>query len=195
MKIIYWVDGDNSPTVRLRGIEIARPCDEIHIFESVKEKNNLHFKPDYLEKIRKTTKASVDFTSVKSGNQATDFRILIEISRYIMQHNEHCVHILLSDDKHFDIMHREIKAALSPYRVDYCNSIGQAMHKYATLCLSTKEEWKAYLRQTLGELNEDAYKTLTEALSSESSSITSIKKEEPPRSNPLRWWERKNVIR
>ena len=98
---IYYIDGDNKPTERIRGIEWLNPSDVVKIYYA---NNNSYFPSEKnQEQIVNQTCANVSFHSIPAGPNAVDFAIAVNAG-IALSEKEPTPIFLISEDKHFKII-------------------------------------------------------------------------------------------
>ena len=98
---IYYVDGDNSPKERIRGIEWLRETDNVRIYYAC---NNTFYPLQKNQKqIEGQTKANVQFFSVPAGKNAVDFAVAVNASISIAQGEKGLI-FLVSEDSDFQMI-------------------------------------------------------------------------------------------
>ena len=98
---IYYVDGDNSPKERIRGIEWLRETDTVRIYYAC---NNTFYPLQKNQKqIECQTKAKVQFISVPAGKNAVDFAVAVNVSISIANGEKELI-FLVSEDSDFQMI-------------------------------------------------------------------------------------------
>ena len=97
---IYFIDGDNAPGSRTRGIENLAAKDIVVIFYA---KSNSHYSSkDIRQELEKKTTAQLSFVQVCDGKNAVDFAVATRAGYYASTENTKI--FLISGDKHFDLI-------------------------------------------------------------------------------------------
>ena len=97
---IYFIDGDNAPGSRTRGIENLTAKDIVVIFYA---KSNSHYSSkDIRQGLEKKTTAQLSFVQVCDGKNAVDFAVATRAGYYAS--TEDAKIFLISGDKHFDLI-------------------------------------------------------------------------------------------
>lgn len=148
-KFIFYLDGDNVqvPT----GIELLHEDDEIHIFYNT---GNKSFNFEKRKAITASAKCSVDYQVIQASANAVDFAIAVEAcKRYAENKDEENMYILVSKDKHFEVIIRELNRIFQLksgfYRVA---SIEEAMSKFFLLKVKNKDNLSQALIGNFGEI-------------------------------------------
>lgn len=95
---IYYVDGDNSPKERIKGIEWLSENDKVYIFYA--DTNTYYTKDKNRRDIELTTKAKIQFEKTGTGKNATDFAIAVHAAMALDAAEDESL-FLVSGDKHF----------------------------------------------------------------------------------------------
>lgn len=97
---IYFIDGDNAPGSRTRGIENLTAKDIVVIFYA---KSNSHYSSkDIRQGLERKTTAQLSFVQVCDGKNAVDFAVATRAGYYASTGDTRI--FLISADKHFDLI-------------------------------------------------------------------------------------------
>ena len=105
---VYYIDGDNCPCERMRGMELLAERDIVMIYHV---RTGSYYTHQRRASIRDRYVCNVKFIPVNPGSNATDFAIGLDAYDTLLHHPKTKVH-LISGDKHFDVITTQIKALL-----------------------------------------------------------------------------------
>lgn len=148
---IFFVDGDNCPQMRIKGIEQLMERDEIHVFESDQA---VYFNQQRQQSYAANTKASISFELVKKGKDSVDFAIGMAIARRFAARDpnplKNVIVILVSGDKHFEIIAREaLRTSDEACIIERAASVESALERFYLARVNSAELLNQYFIKNL----------------------------------------------
>lgn len=124
--------------------------DEVHIFCNA---NSKAFSAEKKATITANKKCSVAFQVAPTTANSVDFAIAVEVAkRFAEEKDTENMYILISKDKHFDTIVRELNRVFNLKKAFNCTeSIDEALAKYALLKIEDEEHLWKYLLINFGQ--------------------------------------------
>ena len=123
-RTIYYVDGDNCPGERIKGIEDLGSRDIVKIFHA---KNNTYYLSARKRRaLKESSKSKVLLIPINPGPDAVDFAIGMDAYAECMK-NPMCHMYLISRDKHFGVIKEQIDSLTNNKAiVTHVETVGEA---------------------------------------------------------------------
>ena len=146
--MIIYLDGDNSPGTRTKGISNLKDADTVKVFYA---RNNKHYSQKKIqEELEAKCKSRFEFIPVKPGNNSVDFAIAIAVSKQLTDNTADEIHCIVSSDKHFDMVIENLKAVFPDAFFKRVESVDEAIGRFFLFGADDKESLKIALDRLFG---------------------------------------------
>ena len=129
-KMIFVVDGDNSPGANIHGIKELGETDYAYIYYA--SNNRYYGRPDTQKDLLSKVKCRVSFIKIDAADNAVDFAIAMDI-RSILENNPSEIIVLISDDCHFKTILSQARKTAGSSNLYLASEIDQAVSRYKML--------------------------------------------------------------
>ena len=161
MKIVCLIDGDNNPPKGADGIELLNADDSVIVFYAAN--NPFYSKASNRQALQSLAVCKVEFIQVPPGKNSVDFAVAIEASKLYSGSRDARIYLLISQDKHFDIIERQLmRQHRSSNLVQRVSSIRDGMEHFFLFKASTADELKQLLKKYYGAQGANLYRQLRE---------------------------------
>jgi len=144
----FYVDGDNCPGSRTCGIEQLRETDVVKVFYA---ENCRHYKNEATRSaLKDKCKGAVEFIKVKAGTNSVDFAMAVNVSMDCSRDSGLRAACLVSGDKHFDIVERELNRICQTVMVKRVETIEAGIQRYYMLEIDTLQQFHELLSKQFG---------------------------------------------
>lgn len=148
-RMIYYIDGDNGPGSRTKGIECLGIHDTVKLFYN--GQNNYYKEQKNRKTLLDQGLCQVEFFETQNGNNAVDFAICIDVTKMLEWGNWHDpVICLISADKHFNAMAVQLADRFPDADIITAGTIEDAYLKGGCLALNDISDLKRFLMKKYG---------------------------------------------
>lgn len=184
MKMVCLIDGDNNPPKSADGIELLNADDRVIVFYAAN--NPFYSKAENRQKLQNSAVCKVSFMQVMPGKNSVDFAVAIEASKLYGGSGEPMLYLLISQDKHFDIIEKQLMCQhTSNNPVQRVSSIREGMRYFFLFKASTAGELRLLLKKYYGEQGANLYRQLREIFLLEKA--CRVKRKQPSYWKTLKW--------
>ena len=147
---IYYIDGDNGPGSRTKGIEVLGENDFMKIFYS--SQNNYYKDVEKQNAVKESGSYRTEFVEVKPGNNSVDFAICIDVAKQLEQTKGlPPVICLISADKHFDVIAEQLGESFDGVNVVTARTVDEAYTICGLMTIASVADLRRYLFKTVGD--------------------------------------------
>ena len=153
-RMVCYIDGDNAPGSRTRGIECLSTHDTVKLFYN--EQSNYYKELKNRKALLDQGLCQVEFIETQNRNNAVDFAMCIDAAKLLARENSHTPIIyLISSDKHINVIAKQLAESFLNVDINTAGTIEEAYLKGGCLSLSNICDLKRFLVKKYGKLRGD----------------------------------------